>query len=393
MSAAASVSSRHRMLRTARLALHLIAVLLAVVTTLRAIAAGLAPLPAILAAIAFLGWYGAGAILIQGRGARWWLGGLTLLWGGMLVLSPEFVWLAFPLLLLAGHLIRGRAAWIYAVIVMAGAVVAPLLHHTELTFAHIAGPVLGGGFALAISLGYDTLLRDAGERERLIASLLQAQDETAALQDELARTQHEAGAAKERTRLARDLHDTIAQELSSVSLLARTGETERMPQIDALAQHSLVELRRIVASLAPAELEDSALAGALGRMLDTLRADAGIETALQVAEPMPALPTAVEVAFLRVAQSALANVRQHSGAARVEVGLRAVDGSVRLEITDDGRGFDAASDGRPGSSYGLIAMRSRLEELGGELVIDSTPGEGTRLIASVPLTGSGERES
>ncbi|WP_181905771.1 sensor histidine kinase [Microbacterium bovistercoris] len=384
----ASVSSRHRMLRTARVALHLIAVLLAVVTTLRAVVAGLAPLPAILAAVAFLGWYGAGALLIQGPGALWWLGGLTVLWGGMLVISPEYVWLAFPLLLLAGHLIRGRAAWIYAVIVMLGAVVAPVLHHTPLTFAHIAGPVLGGAFAVAISLGYDTLLRDAAERERLIASLLQAQHETAALQDELARTQHEAGAAKERTRLARDLHDTIAQELSSVSLLARTGGAERMPQIDALAQHSLVELRRIVASLAPAELEDSALAGALDRMLDALRTDTGIESALDVSEPMPALPTGVEVAFLRVAQSALANVRQHSGAARVEIGLGAADGLARLEIADDGRGFDRASAGRAGSSYGLIAMRSRLEELGGELVIDSTPGEGTRLTARVPLASS-----
>ncbi|MFC4139722.1 MULTISPECIES: sensor histidine kinase [unclassified Microbacterium] len=389
MSAAASVSSRHRMLRTARVALHLIAVLLVVVTTIRAIVAGLAPLPAILAAVAFLGWYGAGALLIQGPGARWWLGGLTVLWGGMLVLSPEYVWLAFPLLLLAGHLIRGRAAWIYAMIVMLGAVAAPVLHHTQLTFAHIAGPVLGGGFALAISLGYDTLLRDAGERERLIASLLQAQHETAALQDELARTQHEAGAAKERTRLARDLHDTIAQELSSVSLLARSGDVERMPQIDALAQQSLIELRRIVASLAPAELEDSALAGALGRMLDTLRTDAGIETALEVSEPMPALPTGVEVAFLRVAQSALANVRQHSGAMRVDVRLGVADGVARLEVADDGHGFDQASAGRPGSSYGLIAMRSRLEELGGSLSVSSAAGDGTLLTATVPLVFDG----
>ncbi|UJP10378.1 sensor histidine kinase [Microbacterium sp. KUDC0406] len=386
MTAAASVPSRHRMLRTARFALHLIAVLLTVVTSIRAVLGGVPLLPATLAAGLFLGWYGAGAALIHGRSARWWLAALTAIWAGMLVLSPEYTWLSFPLLLLAGHLLRGGVTWVYAAVVLAAAITAPMLHHTPLMFAHIVGPLLGGGFALAISLGYDTLLRDAAERERLIASLLQAQHETAALQDELAHTQREAGAAKERTRLARDLHDTIAQELSSVSLLARTGAAERMPQIDALAQQSLVELRRIVASLAPTELEDSALAGALERMLDTLRTDAGIDTALQVSEPMPALPTGVEVAFLRVAQSALANVRQHSGAARVEIHLSASEGVARLEIADDGHGFDEASAGRPGSSYGLIAMRSRLEELGGELRIDSTHGAGTRLTASVPLT-------
>ncbi|MGB4136203.1 MAG: sensor histidine kinase, partial [Microbacterium sp.] len=212
------------------------------------------------------------------------------------------------------------------------------------------------------------------------------QDEAAALHDELARTQREAGAARERTRLARDLHDTIAQELSSVSLLARTGELRRMPQIDALAQQSLGELRRIVAALAPAELDGSALAGALGRMLQALRADTGIDTVLQVAEPAPVLPTAVEVAFLRVAQSALANVRQHSGAGRVEVRLGGTGDVAQLVVSDDGRGFDPAAAGRPGSSYGLIAMESRMAELGGAVEIVGVPGAGTRIEASAPLS-------
>lgn len=168
-----------------------------------------------------------------------------------------------------------------------------------------------------------------------------------------------------------------------MSLLARSGDVERLPQIDALAQHSLVELRRIVAALAPAELEDTALAGALGRMLDALSADTGIRTALAVDERMPPLRTPVEVMFLRIAQSALANVRQHAGAAQVRIALSAEGGRVCLTVADDGAGFDPGRLAEQSRSYGLVAMRSRLRELGGELEIDSAPGAGTTLRAEV----------
>lgn len=376
-------SDRRRLLRAARFALHLITVALVVVTTVRAIVDGAELLPAALAAGGFLAWYGAGAAFAHGRAAGWWLVGLGAIWTAMLALSPEFVWLSFPLLLLAGHVLTARWSALFAAVVLAAAIAAPHLHGVEVTFAHLAGPLLGGGFALAVSLGYDALLRDAVEREELIASLLRAQHEMAGLQDELARTQRDAGAARERTRLARDLHDTIAQELSSVSLLARGGDADRMPQIDALAQHSLTELRRIVAALAPAELEGTALAGALQRLLDTLAADTGIRTELDVDEAPPALPTPVEVTLLRIAQSALANVRQHSAADLVRVVLASEGDRAVLQISDDGRGFDTTALEARTRSYGLIAMRSRLRELGGELRIDSAPGEGTTIRAEV----------
>ena len=376
-------SDRRRLLRAARFALHLITVSLAVVTTVRAVVDGAEMLPAALAAGGFLAWYGAGAAFARGRAASLWLVGLGAIWAAMLALSPEFVWLSFPLLLLAGHVLTAGRSALFAAVVLAAAILAPHLHGVEVTFAHLAGPLLGGGFALAVSLGYDALLRDAVEREELIASLLRAQHEMAELQDELARTQRDAGAARERTRLARDLHDTIAQELSSVSLLARGGDAERMPQIDSLAQHSLTELRRIVAALAPAELEGTALAGALQRLLDALAADTGIRTELDVDDAPPALSTPVEVTLLRIAQSALANVRQHSGADVVRVLLAGEDGRAVLQISDDGRGFDTSALEARTRSYGLIAMRSRLRELGGELRIDSAPGEGTTIRAEV----------
>jgi signal transduction histidine kinase len=360
------------------------------VTAVRAIAAGVPLLPAMLAAGAFLAWYAAGATFARGRFSAWWLCGLGILWVGMLLISAEFVWLSFPLLLLAGHVLRRWWSVAYAAPVLVAAIAAPVLHQVPITFAHIVGPLLGGGFALAISLGYDALLRDAVERERLITSLVRTQDEMASLQEELARTQREAGATQERTRLARDLHDTIAQELSSMVLMARSGDAERLPQIESLAQHSLTDLRRIVAALAPAELEGAALVAAIERMLTALREAAGIQTTLHADVDLPPLPTSHEVAFLRVAQSALANVRQHAAAEQVSVAFAVDAGTVTMTVSDDGVGFPVDETAVPTTSYGLAAMRSRLREFGGALEVRSAPGEGTTLIAALPAaSGAG----
>jgi signal transduction histidine kinase len=225
---------------------------------------------------------------------------------------------------------------------------------------------------------------------------VQAQAEMAELQDELANTQRLSGAEEERTRISRDIHDTIAQGFSSISLLATAaiehGQAERMPrtlrQIDALARESLVDVRRIVAALAPSELEEGALAGAIRRMLERLTEESGIDTEFRVDESVPALATTVEVALLRTAQSALANVRQHAGASRVVVNLADAGDSVRLDIVDNGSGFDAGAwDSGPGSAggYGLHSMRARLRELGGGIDVESAPGEGVALSAHVPL--------
>lgn len=390
-------SARWRMLRGARFALHLITVVLVVVTTVRAGIEG-ELLPVLLAAAVYLAWYGAGAGFAHRRAAVWWMLGLLAIWIGMLALSAEYVWLAFPLLLLAGHVLRLPWSPAFVVAVLAASIVAPWLHpggvQPGTSLAHLIGPLVGGGFAFAVSLGYDAMLRDAAERERLIDSLLRAQHEAAQLHDELAATQREAGATRERTRLARDLHDTIAQELSTIVMLARTDpiapadapRPDRTAQIEQLAQHSLTELRRIVAALAPADLDESALAAALARMLDALHDDTGVRVRLDVDPELPALDTPTEVALLRVAQSALANVRQHAEAEQVEVALTADGAAVRLRIEDDGVGFDQAA--RPSdASYGLAAMRSRLREGGGELAVRSAPGEGTAIVATLPRRG------
>ena len=388
-------------LRALRIGQHLIAVLLCLIGIVRAVTEGAAPAPAIGAGLVVAVWYGAGVALSARqslrRGARWWLLGLAAVWLGAVVVSPEFIWVAFALWLLAGHLLPWWPSVLFSAVVYGIVAAAPAVHHGTTTWPGIIGPLVGGVFALGISRGYLTLVRDAVERERLLVSLARAQRETADLQDELALTQRESGAIAERTRLSRDIHDTVAQGLSSIRLLAhaaadRTGDEADLRtyrQIESLAEDSLHDVRRIVAALAPNELEDDALAAALTRMLGQLREQTGVETRLHVDRTVPPLPRAVEVALLRTAQSALANVRLHAAAESVVVSLIDGEDSVRLDIIDDGRGFDlgewTSSPSGGGSGYGLHFMRTRLRELGGGLEVETSPGEGTALSAHLPI--------
>jgi signal transduction histidine kinase len=321
---------------------------------------------------------------------------------GAVLISGEFVWLGFPLWLLAGFILSLRWAIGVSASILAVVISAPLLQTGTTSYANIVGPVVGGVFAVGIARGYLVLLRDGRERRRLIVSLVRAQTETAQLQDELARTQRESGAGLERTRISRDIHDTVAQSLSSIGLLARsasTAETEQarvvLAQIDQLARDGLADARRIVNAMVPSELEGSALGEALRRILTRLEQETGVRTNLHIDDTLPAMSMGADVALLRVAQSALANVRAHAHATRVVVTLADAGESVRLDIADDGLGFDAngwnAGSSRriDGTGYGLWAMRARLRELGGDLDIESAPGEGVALSASLPIAASG----
>ncbi|MGO3319956.1 MAG: sensor histidine kinase [Microbacterium gubbeenense] len=380
---------------------HAIALVLIAIGVIRAAGDGVALPAAIISGVAILAWHTAGTILPSKNRSRravvWWLIGFAVIWIAAVAVSAEFIWLAFLLWLLAGHLLPLRWGLVFAVVVLAVVIVAPILHHGATSYANVFGPLIGGIFAFGISRGYLQLLRDGAERERLVASLSRAQREMAELQDELALAQRQSGATAERTRISRDIHDTVAQALSSIRLLAHAGAARSedegaartLEQVESLAGDSLADVRRIIAALAPAELEDDALAAALSRMLDRVRDEAGLAAELHVDQSLPMLPTEVEVALLRTAQSALANVRLHAQATRVVMSLIDAEDSVRLDITDDGVGFDMAEWERApdaaSASYGLRFMRSRLRELGGGLDIESAPGEGTAVSVHLPL--------
>lgn len=388
-------------LRSMQVGQHVIAVALTLIGSARAISEGTPVIVALAPAAALLLWYGAGVVLARRYAeevaARGWLVGLTVLWVASVAISAEFVWFAFVLWLLAGHLLGRWISVMFSLLVFAVVALAPVLHSGETTYANIFGPLIGGIFALGVSRGYLELRKDARERELLVESLQLAKQEMSDLQEELALTQRHSGAIAERTRISRDIHDTIAQGLSSIALLVRAelappvagNATRTLAQVEALAADSLVDVRRIVAELTPSELQDNALAAALGRMLQRFGDETGVITVLHVDETLPVLPTSHEVALLRTAQSALANVRLHADASKVVVSLVDADDTVRLDVVDDGRGFDPADMGSTassvGSSYGLVFMRDRLRERGGGLDVESTPGEGTALSGHLPM--------
>lgn len=393
-------------LRTMQVGQHVITVALAVIGAARAVTEGTGAPVAVAAALALLLWYGVG-VAIAGRTVHdghssGWLVGLTAIWVASVTISAEFVWFAFVLWLLAGHLLQRRAGIAFSLLVFGAVAYAPVLHSGSTTYANIFGPLIGGIFALGISRGYLELNQDARERELLVESLQQAQQQMSDLQDELALTQRHSGALAERTRISRDIHDTIAQGLSSITLLVRAELEPRtrphaeqtLRQVEALAADSLVDVRRIVAELTPSELLNNALAAALGRMLHRFEEETGVAASLHVDDSLPILPTALEVALLRTAQSALANVRLHADASRVVVSLVDADAAVRLDVVDDGRGFDPADIGTSmstgGSGFGMAFMRDRLREQGGGLDIESSPGEGTALSAHLPITNTQE---
>ncbi|MEV6830216.1 sensor histidine kinase [Amycolatopsis sp. NPDC051102] len=210
-----------------------------------------------------------------------------------------------------------------------------------------------------------------------------------ASQAEVARLSREAGTAAERERLAREIHDTLAQGFTSIVTLAQAIESELDTDPAAARRHAelaartardnLTEARAMVAALAPADLAAGSLVDAVRRQADRLADETGVPVRYEVDDGLPSIGMAGEVVLLRGAQEALNNVRRHAAASAVSVRLSVVDGAFRLSVRDDGTGF--APDHATG--FGLRGMRSRAEQVGGRLSVRSGPS-GTELTLEVP---------
>jgi signal transduction histidine kinase len=224
----------------------------------------------------------------------------------------------------------------------------------------------------------------------------QVEERTADLQREIAqRTQieealrnseMEKAVAAERGRLARELHDSVTQSLYSLTLFTEAArhiaeedgnETieQYVGQIGVIGLQALKEMRLLVFELRPPELEKEGLVSALRRRLETVEGRAGVDASV-VVDDFVKLPGNIEQEFFRIAQEALNNALKHAAAASVVVYLRQVNGSIEMEIVDDGVGFDPESLPDRGG-MGLKNIRERAEGLGGAVVIHSNPGEGT----------------
>ena len=330
-----------------------------------------------------------------------WLGLVTALWAALLAASADFAWLAFPIFFLHLHLLPRRAA-LLTISLMTVAVIASQWAASGAPVPHAAavvGPVLGAIFAVITGLAYAALYREAENQRR-------AADELRRTREELSRSQHQSGVLAERERLAREIHDTLAQGLSSIVLLGRAAEQSladgdaptaaaRLALVQQTAADNLAEARSFVRGLSSPHLEGTTLVEALRRLCGTTETGAAaaglaLRCRLEVDGGPQDLPQPVRVALLRAAQASLANVRDHARAANVVVTLAFLDTEVTMDVYDDGTGFDpavaaGAADSADGSGFGLRSLRERVAALNGSLAVESAPGDGTVVAIRLPL--------
>lgn len=335
--------------------------------------------------------YGTGALRVGGAPRRpialAWLALLTLEWAALLWLSSEAAYLAFPLFFLYVHLLGPRWGSL-AISVAAIAVIVALGVHSGWSVGGVIGPLVGAAVALLISLGYRALAHEAAEREALVRELLDTRDQLAA-------SEHESGILAERSRLAREIHDTVAQGLSSIQMLLHAAEqsdpdrpgVEHLRLARQTAASNLADTRRFIRELTPPDLDEHGLGSALRRLAESQWSTHGVVVSVDVSDDAE-IPMHVQSALLRIAQGAIANVIQHARARTATITLARESGALRFTITDDGDGFDpdrSPGESPPGSgSFGIIASRERVEQLGGTLSVTSAPGAGTVVDVVLP---------
>ena len=244
--------------------------------------------------------------------------------------------------------------------------------------------VIGLVVALAIGLWVSKILEQSIARARLVAEL-------DATRSELAEVSRQAGVLAERERLARDLHDTLAQGENSVLLLVRAAQValsrdpadcaRHLALAEQTASENLGEIRALVGALSPVALDGVSLPDAVRRLADRVGAELGIAVLVEVVGAHRDLPASVEVPLFRAAQEALANVRKHAGACEVLVRLDYRPDEVTVRVTDNGRGFDPSAP----CGFGLAGLRTRVTQAGGMVSVETAPGAGVALTASLPV--------
>ncbi|MFE6647550.1 sensor histidine kinase [Nocardioides sp. NPDC057772] len=327
--------------------------------------------------------------------------GRTLLAAALTIIHPLFCIFAWIGFLDAFESFRGRWRWVAmaatSLIMATGQTGGPPPYDSP--WQNAALPVLFVvNFGLATLMARYSMHLDAVSQARAdtIVRLEHALAENARLQEQLVAQSRQTGVRDERERLAREIHDTIAQSLAGVvaQLQAAEGSADaedvrrRVARATEMARTALVEARRSVQDLTPAELADAGLVDALSTLVEGWRVDHAVEASVVVVGESTALHPEVEATLLRIAQEALTNVAKHASARRVGVTLTFDDSEVILDVRDDGAGFDPAAP-RRSSSFGLGVMRDRAQRLTGTFTLESTPGSGTAVSASIPALPRG----
>lgn len=339
-------------------------------------------------------------------------GGLVVLAAGLVALAPWYGIFAFVGYVHAFECLKGR--WRYVGVVATSLIMAVTylggLSRISADEWWLWSAVSLVSIALASTFFYFTemWLQHADKQRRGLAELHQANvkleealEENAGLHAQLLVQAREAGVLDERQRMARELHDTLAQSLAGILTQLQAAEqsshqpaTVRRHMTNAmnLTRDSLAEARRTVHAVEPELLAEARLPDAIGdvtrRWSQAHRVDAALTT---TGDPRP-MHADVEVTLLRVAQEALANVAKHAGAGRVGLTLSYMEDLVTLDVRDDGAGFDpdaARGNGAADGGFGLAGMRQRVQRMAGRLHVESEPGGGTAISASVPAIPAG----
>ncbi|MEO3978678.1 sensor histidine kinase [Streptomyces sp. CAU 1734] len=310
-------------------------------------------------------------------------------WTVIVLLAPSFAWCAVPLIHTGLRVLPTRAAIALVAALCALVVVGEWRLRQGVDPNLFLLPPAVAGLATAV------FIHTRRQADRLRALI----DDLIATRRELAATERREGTLAERQRLSMEIHDTLAQSLSSQQMLLQAAERTwdsdpdrargHVRTAESIAERSLAEARRFVHDLAPADLaEGGGLAQAL-RALAERETTENLTVRFQLDGAPGALPDRVQSALLRIAQGALANVREHAGATGAVLTLSRLSDQVVLDITDDGTGFAPAAApsgaGAGDRGHGLAAMRARVRQLGGTLAIESAPGEGTVVSAAIGL--------
>ena len=238
-------------------------------------------------------------------------------------------------------------------------------------------------------------------RKQMVTDLAEANQqleemmaENTGLHAQLLTQAREAGVLEERQRMAREIHDTLAQGLTGIITQLEAvqqagpgpGWERRISNAARLARHSLTEARRSVRAVRPESLENTRLPEAVADVAAQWSADNGVRADVTTTGTVLGLHPEIEVTLLRVAQEALTNVAKHASATRVGITLSYMEDVVSLDIRDDGVGFEPKQrrDADSTGGFGLTGMRQRVRRLAGHLAVESEPGHGTAISASVP---------
>ncbi|QCO98434.1 sensor histidine kinase [Arthrobacter sp. 24S4-2] len=338
-----------------------------------------------------------------------WLGIVTALWFLLLAGSGDFAWLAFPLFFLHLHLLPRRIA-LLTIALMTAAVIAAQWTASGLPApqpAVVIGPLFGAAFSIVTGLAYRALYREAENQRR-------AADELRRTRAQLAASQHDAGVLAERERLAREIHDTLAQGFSSIVLVARAAEKSladgdtataaaRFALVQQTASENLAEARSFVRGLSSPQLQGASLIESLRRLCESTETSSaarglGLRCRFELDGDPVELPQPYRVTLLRAAQASLANVRNHARAGNAVVTVAFLGSEVTMDIYDDGAGFDPAgltarTQARTdGTGYGILSLQQRVRALNGSLDLESAPGEGTVVAVRLPLDETFGRE-